>query len=71
MYLSLVCIYFSALSNKVNNSATVISLFILGEFLIFFAEIPNLNVEIVSAKLFGWGEQVTIKQVLELPPKDY
>jgi hypothetical protein len=53
MYLSLVCIYFSALSNRVNNSATVISLLILGEFLIFFAEIPNLNVDIVSAKLLG------------------
>lgn len=71
MYLSLVWIYFSALSKRVNNYATVISLFIFGEFLIFFAEIPNLKVEIVSAKLLGWGEQVTIKQVLELPPKDY
>ena len=40
-------------------------------FFIFLAEIPNLNVEIVSEILLGWGEQVTIKLVLELPPKLY
>jgi len=46
-------------------------LFILGLFLIFLAEIPNLKDEIVYGILFGCGEQVTIKVVFELPPKDY
>jgi len=42
-------------------------LFIFGLFFIFLAEIPNLNVEIVSAILFGCGEHVTIKLVFEFP----
>jgi len=35
------------------------------------AEIPNLKEDMVYAILLGWGEHVTIKVVLELPPKDY
>jgi hypothetical protein len=62
---------FSALSNKVSSSGTVIYLFILGVFFIFLADIPNLREDMVSAMLFGWGEQVTIKLVFELPPNDY
>ena len=34
-----------------------------------FALTPNFKVDIVSAKLYILGEQVTIKVVLELPPK--
>lgn len=44
---------------------------ILGVFLIFLAEIPKRRVEMVSARLLGWGEQVTMRVVLELPPSDY
>lgn len=47
------------------------SLLILGLFLIFFAETPNLNDEIVSATLLMCGEQVTMRVVLEFPPNDY
>jgi len=36
----------------------------------FLALAPNLRVDRVSASLYGCGEQVIIKQVLELPPKD-
>ncbi len=46
------------------------SLLIFGLFLIFLADTPNLNEEIVSATLLGCGEQVTISVVLELPPSD-
>jgi len=46
-------------------------LFILGLFFIFFAETPNLRDDIVSARLFGCGEQVTIRVVFEFPPNDY
>lgn len=70
MYLSLICISFSALSSKVRSSGTVSSLLIFGVFFIFLAEIPKRREEIVSAILLGWGEQVTIKEVFELPPKD-
>jgi len=42
----------------------------LGLFLIFFALAPNLRVEIVSSSLKLEGEQVMIRQVLELPPRD-
>ena len=52
------------------NSATVISLFILGLFFIFFALSPNLNVDKDSLSLYIEGEQVIIKHVFELPPKD-
>lgn len=62
---------FYAFYSKFWSSATVIYLLILGLFFIFFAEIPNLNVDIVSAMLLGCGEHVTIKVVLELPPSDY
>ena len=71
MYLSFVWMSFSALSRRVRSSGTVISLLILGVFLIFLAEIPNRRDEMVSARLLGWGEQVTIKLVFEFPPKDY
>ena len=71
MYLSFACISFSDLSRRVNNSGTVSSLFIFGLFFIFLADIPKRRDETVSAKLLGWGEHVTIKLVLELPPKDY
>jgi hypothetical protein len=71
MYFPLASSYFSDLSKSACNSATVSYLFIFGVFFIFFAEIPNLSVEIVSARLLGCGEQVTIKVVFELPPKDY
>lgn len=70
MYLSLVWISFSARSRRVRSYGTVISLLIFGVFLIFFAEIPNRRVDIVSEMLLGWGEQVTIKLVFEFPPKD-
>ena len=36
----------------------------------FLALYPNLKVERVSASLKRDGEQVTIRQVLELPPSD-
>ena len=52
------------------NSATVISLLIFGLFFILLALSPNLKVDKVSLSLYILGEQVIIKQVLELPPKD-
>ena len=52
------------------SSSTVSSRFILGLFLIFCAFYPNLKVEIVYEIWISWGEQVTIKVVLEFPPKE-
>ena len=71
MYFYLSPSYLSVFYNKFCNYPTVISLFIFGLFFIFFAETPKRRVETVSAVLFGWGEQVTINDVFELPPKDY
>lgn len=70
MYLFLTYSYFSDLSSRAWSSATVISLLIFGVFLIFLAEIPKRKVEMVSARLLGCGEHVTISVVLELPPSD-
>ena len=36
----------------------------------FLARAPNLSVLSVSASLNGWGEQVMIRSVFELPPSD-
>ena len=52
------------------SSATVISLLILGLFLIFLADTPNLKVEMDSEILNECGEHVTINAVLLFPPKD-
>jgi len=38
--------------------------------LIFLAAVPNLRVVIVSASLYGEGEQVIISAVFEFPPRD-
>lgn len=52
------------------SSGIVYSRLTEGVFLIFLALYPNLRVLNVSASLYGCGEHVTIKQVLELPPND-
>lgn len=36
----------------------------------FLAVVPNLSVDIVSITLYGDGEHVMIRAVLELPPRD-
>lgn len=71
MYFSRSASYFYAFYRRLCNSATVIYLLILGLFLIFLAEIPKRSDEIVYAMLLGWGEHVTMRVVLELPPNDY
>ena len=53
MYLVLASLSFSARSRSVSSYGTVSSLFILGVFLIFLAEIPKRSEEIVSAMLLG------------------
>mmetsp|Transcript_301 Transcript_301/g.307 ORF Transcript_301/g.307 Transcript_301/m.307 type:complete len:279 (+) Transcript_301:796-1632(+) len=68
--LSLLIISSFALASINFSSATVYSLLIFGLFLIDFALIPNLSVLMVSASLYGEGEQVTISAVLEFPPKE-
>jgi len=60
----------SAFANIIFNSSTVLSLLILGLFFIFFAQAPNHKVLIVSSSLKLLGEQVIIKHVFELPPRD-
>jgi hypothetical protein len=62
---------FSAFYNKLCSWATVSYLLIYGLFLIFLAETPNLNDEMVSPILLICGEQVTMRVVFELPPSDY
>ena len=57
-------------SQSAFNYATVYSRLILALFLIFLALTPNLNVEIVSARLKKLGEHVIIRVVLEFPPSD-
>lgn len=52
------------------SSCTVSSRLIFGLFFTFCAFYPKRRVEIVSAKCISWGEQVTIRVVFELPPKD-
>ena len=49
---------------------TVSSLLTFGLFLIAFARMPNLRVEMVSASLNADGEQVIIRAVLALPPSE-
>jgi len=60
----------SAFANIALSSSMVLSLLIFGLFLIFFALAPNLKVPTVSSSLKLDGEQVMIRHVLELPPKD-
>ena len=77
MYFSKTFIFFSyafiissAFANFSISSSIVLSLFIFGLFLIFFAHAPNLKVLIVSSSLKLEGEQVIIRQVFEFPPKE-
>ena len=63
-------IFSSDFSKSLFNSGTVYSLLTLGAFLMFLARAPNLSVLSVSASLNGWGEQVMIRSVFELPPSD-
>lgn len=46
------------------------SLLIFALFFIFFALVPNLNVESVSDKFVKLGEHVIIKVVFEFPPRE-
>jgi hypothetical protein len=58
------------LLNMIRNSAGDISVLTRALFLILFARIPNRRVERVSASLNDAGEQLMIRVVRELPPRD-
>lgn len=60
----------SAFSKSFFNSGIVYSLFTFALFFIERARWPKRNVLSVSWSLYGCGEHVIIKQVLELPPSD-
>lgn len=60
----------SSFSTIFINYWTVNYLFIFGLFLIFCAFSPNRNVDMVYGRCISCGEQVTIRVVLEFPPKE-
>ena len=65
-----VSISYSAFSNSLRSSGMVYSLLTFALFLIERALWPKRQVESVSWSLKGLGEQVTIRHVFELPPRD-
>ena len=77
MYFSRILIrsaYFSIVDSAFDSmslsSSTEYSLLTLGLFLIFLAQAPKRNVDIVSSRLNSEGEHVMIKHVLEFPPNE-
>ena len=77
IYFSRILIFFSyaliissAFANFSISSSIVLSLLILGLFLIFLALAPNQSVLIVSSSLKEEGEHVMIRHVFEFPPSD-
>lgn len=70
MRVSLSLISPSSFSFIFSNSWTVNSRLIFGLFLTFWAFSPNLKVDNVSGRCISCGEQVTIRVVFELPPRE-
>lgn len=62
--------YFSTFSSYFWSYPTVSSLLILALLVIFLADTPKRNVDMVSWRFVGWGEQVIIKVVRAFPPND-